>query len=523
MSPLSRNGEGEGKEERSYDVDCYLTQLFNGSILKLNLQKGGDRMKKIFSLFCVLSMLLGILCVGGITVALAEDDDGIMYSTSAGEATIVNYTGTATELVIPDTLGGCIVTTIGNYAFLECTSLESVTIPDSVNQILYGAFSGCTSLQSVYIASNVNVIAECVFENCTALSDITMEGVVDRIGYGVFADTAYYKNEDNWVDGVLYIGSHLIRAKETLSGVYAVREGTKMIASAAFANCAGLTDVTLPDSLTLIGEKAFLNTALYNDESNRIDQALYIDNHLIKVFGTDNEVFAIRNGTKTVAPLALSGCRCTQVYIPRSVEWISYGAMPYYGKQSYVYYGGDAEEWQDVTIETDVILWYKNHNTGAVDNSYIYFVTAIMQYDTTTHTVSYNANGGEGAPAAQTKIPGTPLTLSATVPTREGYTFLGWATNANATNAVYQPGDAFKNNTNTTLYAVWEADVIDEPVLGDLSGDGAIDMRDAFALYVAMSGGGNLTDAQKAAADMNGDGMFDMRDAFALYKIASGG
>ncbi len=76
-----------------------------------------------------------------------------------------------------------------------------------------------------------------------------------------------------------------------------------------------------------------------------------------------------------------------------------------------------------------------------------------------TYKVSFSANGGSGAPAAQTKVTGTPLTLSMTMPTRSGYAFAGWSTSASATTAQYQPGDAFKNNANTTLYAVWKSGV----------------------------------------------------------------
>lgn len=72
-----------------------------------------------------------------------------------------------------------------------------------------------------------------------------------------------------------------------------------------------------------------------------------------------------------------------------------------------------------------------------------------------TYTVSFNANGGSGAPAAQTKTYNVSLTLSSTVPTRAYYTFLGWATSASATTATYSPGGAFTTNANTTLYAVW--------------------------------------------------------------------
>ena len=74
-----------------------------------------------------------------------------------------------------------------------------------------------------------------------------------------------------------------------------------------------------------------------------------------------------------------------------------------------------------------------------------------------TYTISYNANGGSGAPGSQTKTHDQTLTLSTTKPTRTGYTFQGWATSATATTATYQPGGSFTGNANTTLYAVWKA------------------------------------------------------------------
>ena len=72
-----------------------------------------------------------------------------------------------------------------------------------------------------------------------------------------------------------------------------------------------------------------------------------------------------------------------------------------------------------------------------------------------TYTVSYNANGGSGAPAAQTKTYGVNLTLSYTVPTRANYNFKGWATSASGSVA-YQPGGTYSSNAAVTLYAVWE-------------------------------------------------------------------
>ena len=70
-----------------------------------------------------------------------------------------------------------------------------------------------------------------------------------------------------------------------------------------------------------------------------------------------------------------------------------------------------------------------------------------------TFTISYNANGGTGAPSSQTKTYGVALTLSNTKPVKIGYPFLGWTANSSGTGTVYQPGGSFTTNANTTLYA----------------------------------------------------------------------
>ena len=72
-----------------------------------------------------------------------------------------------------------------------------------------------------------------------------------------------------------------------------------------------------------------------------------------------------------------------------------------------------------------------------------------------TSTVYFHANGGSGAPGAQTKVWGTVLTLSSTRPTRTGYTFLGWSTSSTATSATYGAGGQYGADVSVTLYAVW--------------------------------------------------------------------
>ena len=75
--------------------------------------------------------------------------------------------------------------------------------------------------------------------------------------------------------------------------------------------------------------------------------------------------------------------------------------------------------------------------------------------DSSTYTVRYNANGGKNAPTNQTKTKDVSLTLNSGVPSKDGYTFKGWATTSSATTATYQPGGSYTTNKSITLYAVW--------------------------------------------------------------------
>lgn len=97
--------------------------------------------------------------------------------------------------------------------------------------------------------------------------------------------------------------------------------------------------------------------------------------------------------------------------------------------------------------------WYyqPGSSCGRNENTTLYAV-----WEANTYTVSYNANGGTGAPGNQTKTYGVALTLSSTIPTRTNYTFVGWGTAASATTSSYAPGSQYSDNRDITLYAVWK-------------------------------------------------------------------
>lgn len=112
---------------------------------------------------------------------------------------------------------------------------------------------------------------------------------------------------------------------------------------------------------------------------------------------------------------------------------------------------GSATKTITVTFKNYIEDWQGNVTDSATTT--VTFDVTVPAW--TSYTVSYNANGGSGAPSSQTKWKDQTLTLSSTKPTRTGYTFLGWSTSSSATSATYSAGDSYTANAGVTLYAVW--------------------------------------------------------------------
>lgn len=108
------------------------------------------------------------------------------------------------------------------------------------------------------------------------------------------------------------------------------------------------------------------------------------------------------------------------------------------------------------------------NGVGAADNDSVSVSLKVSIPKKPSYSVSYNANGGSGAPSSQTKWYGSNLTLSSVKPTRSGYIFKGWNTSSTATTASYQPGASYTINSSITLYAVWEL-TYDQPAVSDLT------------------------------------------------------
>lgn len=114
----------------------------------------------------------------------------------------------------------------------------------------------------------------------------------------------------------------------------------------------------------------------------------------------------------------------------------------------------------------DILYIYIRDSKGNTLNTTCVNIIAFKKY-----TVTYNANGGSGAPASQTKQSNKNLTLSDVIPKRENHTFMGWTNIQNGTTPIFGPGDLITNeiNSNTTLYAIWKKDYY---IKGEMLDDG---------------------------------------------------
>ena len=151
---------------------------------------------------------------------------------------------------------GISVASIGGYAFSDCSSLASITIPDGVTSIGNYAFSYCYSLASITIPDGVTSIGGYAFSDCYSLASITIPNGVTSIGDNAF-DSCYSLASITIPDGVTSIGVAAFENCSSLASI-TIPDGATSIRISAFNSCYSLASITIPDGVTSIGEAAFV-------------------------------------------------------------------------------------------------------------------------------------------------------------------------------------------------------------------------------------------------------------------------
>jgi BspA type Leucine rich repeat region (6 copies) len=240
--------------------------------------------------------LLQSCLLGALLLALPAVMQGqLTFTTNNGAITITGYTGNPTSLDIPSMTNGLPVTSIGDYAFFDCTSLTSVTIGTNVTSIgdsaffwctsltnitipnsvitigdtndAWGVFRCCFSLASVTIGSSVASLGDWAFRYCSSLTSVRIPNSVTSIGEGAFGccdsltaitvDTrnSFYSD----LDGVLFNQNltTLVQYPGGIAGAYTVPNSVTSIGDSAFVGCSRLTGVCFEGSAPTFGANVF--------------------------------------------------------------------------------------------------------------------------------------------------------------------------------------------------------------------------------------------------------------------------
>ena len=147
------------------------------------------------------------------------------------------------------------VTSIGSYAFYDCSGLTSVTIPNSVTSIGDFAFYYCSGLTSVTISNSVTSIGNSAFSSCSGLTSVTIPNSVTSIGNYAFSMCSGLTSV-TIPNSVTSIGNHAFRYCFGLTSV-TIPNSVTSIGDEAFYDCSGLTSVTIGSGVTSIGNNAF--------------------------------------------------------------------------------------------------------------------------------------------------------------------------------------------------------------------------------------------------------------------------
>ncbi|MBQ7714790.1 MAG: leucine-rich repeat protein [Clostridia bacterium] len=435
---------------------------------------------------------------------------------------------------------------------------ESIVISHGVTSVGAGAFAGCSSAAVLSLPLGVTSVGANAFAGCPSLADVFYGGVAeDWLAIDIeegneplinaekhYSDSGVCGDSLEWsfdvASGVLTIsgtgdmydfgasGAPWVGVSPFITKVV-IKSGATSIGANAFSGCASLENVIIPSGLSSVGSGAFSGcealTDIYFGADNYAWSAIAFAQDVPEslsgvtvhynslcgdslVWSFDGQTGALTiNGEGDMNDYASAPDvpwyafreQITSVNLPADISSVGENAFAGCAGLTDVYYGGDQTEWNAVDV----------HNT---QNGNAPLLDAVMHF---TYTVTYDANGGTGAPPAQKKSDSETITLSSVEPTRSyrirfngngadlefadkyvSCAFSSWNTKADGKGVRYMPGASYSVNTSMTLYAQWS-----ESAAGELP----VPVHDVYTFagwYTAAIGGNEVTAQTEITSDI---------------------
>lgn len=275
-----------------------------------------------------------------LTSFLAEEE----VISDGGLPIICNFPKNLETLKLPNEIEN-----IGMFAFKGCTSLKKVSLPDQMISIGKSAFEGCTSLQEVSLPNQITSIGESAFKDCTSLSEAILPQGITELPMNIF-NGCQNLQKVTIPDDVTKIWDNVFYECHSLEGIV-LPDGLTQIGPGAFYNCKSLKEINLPEGITNISSQTF--------KFCRNLEKVTISGKVLKIMDeafmtcTNLKDIILPDSVETIEVFAFRGCSSLEkITIPSGVDKLKSGAFLGCGNL------------KEVTLPNGIVLDNAEGNTG---------------------------------------------------------------------------------------------------------------------------------------------------------------
>lgn len=416
---------------------------------------------------------------------------------SNGTVTITKFKGSETAVVIPSKINNKNVTGIGDEAFTGSFDVVSISVPASVTSIGATAFIGCNSLKTIsvdsgntkyssdsgvlfdkskteiirvpsaksgtYIIPNtVKTVASYAFWGCTELTEVTVQNGVTTIGYSAFWNCSALKS-------------------------IVLPSSVTTINDSAFAYCSALASITVPNSIKTFGSDVLKGTAWYDSQNNGL---LYVNNIAYGYKGTmpSNASFTLKDSTTVIAGSAFASYSgLAKLTIPNSVT--SIGSLAF----------------ENCTSLTSIVI---PEGVAKIEDDTFSGCTKLAEVTIPESVKTIGVRAFFNCSALKN------ITIPSTVTSIGSYAFVKPVTITGKTGSA---AETYAKNNSLTFIPIKDA-----RLLGDVNGDGKVNIADALLISRYDAGLASLDAEQLAAGDVNKDNKVNIADALLISRYDAG-